>query len=224
MTHYTRGLLAELLNAGGALGFRMQQELNAQAGVKSIESAVDDYRSQLADLVQELLRGGHRLSKVDFRRQHKALIKSSGKDTFGEGWAEGEGDPDDMTPDDLQLLFDFVSEQQGHVNDFSDWLTDKASDLEEVPDRLDVWAMSMTNLGQQAKARAMGDPQLTFDGKDGDESCDECQEYVGETHRLSWWEKRGLTKRNGNDNFTCGRWQHCHHHFYHAKTGDLVID
>lgn len=199
------------------------------APVKSIESAVKAYRLELNTLVESLLRGwrypkgGRDYSKASFRRDMKAAIKTGGQACFAEGWKAGGGDLADTEPEDIALLNDWVSEQQGFVNAFSDWLVNKDSDLDNVQARLDMWALSAQNLAEMAKARAMGDPPLRYDGEDGDESCEECQEYKGQVHRLSWWEKRGLTKRNGNDNFTCGRWEPCHHHFYHAKTGKVVI-
>jgi len=76
----------------------------------------------------------------------------------------------------------------------------------------------------QAKARGMGDPPLRYDGDDGEESCEECQEYKGQTHRRTWWDKRGLLARNGNPNFGCRRFDNCHHSYFHARTGEKVID
>lgn len=193
---------------------------------KSIESAVKSYRATIGDLTQELLRGGKRLSKASFRAQFKRAIADDAPKVFKEGWEEGEGDPADIGPDDSAIVLEFIDSQQGFVNDFSDWLTNKESDLDQVPDRLDTWAASMKNLGDIGKARAMGDPPLTFKSEGGatENGCDECDEYEGQTHKLSWWESRGLTKRNGNDNFGCGRWKNCPHHLYHAKTGDMVIE
>ena len=201
--------------------FAQAQFIKAQATVDDVAQGFGD---NLGDLIQELLRGGHRLSKANFRRDMKKLVKDWSKQVFEVGWEEGGGDIADVESDDLALLEGFVSEQQGFVGAFSDWLTDKESDLDAVPDRVATWAASMENLGQRAKARAMGDPQLRYDGDDGEESCEECQEYKGQTHRLSWWEKRGLLARNGNPNFGCKRFDNCHHSFFHARTGEKVID
>ena len=207
--------------AAGRVARLLSHALKAEATIDDVASG---FENDLGDLIQSLLRGGHRLSKSDFRRDVKKLIKDWAKQIFNVGWEEGGGDIADIESDDLALLEEFTQEQQGHVNDFSDWLTDKESDLDDVPDRVSLWAESMTNLGQQARARAMGDPSLRFDGDDGEESCEECQEYKGQTHRLSWWEKRDLTKRNGNENYGCKRFDNCHHSFFHARTGEKVID
>lgn len=193
-----------------------------KAAQKDIGDETAYYDSNLTHLAEQL--AGGKIGKPEFRREHKSLIKSSGEATFRAGWEEGGGDIEDTETDDLDLLSDWISEQQGHVNDFSDWLGDKEQDHSSLDDRVSAWVASLKNLGEQAKVRAQGNPRLLFDGKDGDESCDECTEYTGQIHPLSWWEKRGLLKRNGNDNFTCGRFDKCHHHFYDPKTGKMVIE
>lgn len=197
-----------------------------QGALKSIAKAVDIYRAQIGGLVQSLLRGGGRMSKGAFRSQFKKAIADNAPLVWREGWIEGDGDPEDIGREESDTVDEFIQEQQVFVNDFSDWLTSKDADLDEATDRLDTWAASMKNLGELAKARAMGDPPLTYktDGRHSEVGCDECDEYEGQTHKLSWWEDRGLTKRNGNDNFGCGRWGPCPHHFYHSKTGKLVIE
>ena len=230
-TNYTRGLLIELLNAGSALGFKIQGELESRAGMKSIASSVKSYRAELAELVQELLRGSGRFSKAAFRATMKNQIAESAPRVFENGWEEGGGDPVDIGEAESNKVDEFIDEQQDYVNDFSDWLTNKDSDLDQVPDRLDTWAASMKNLGDLAKALAMGNPPLTFktDGTQTENGCDECADLEGQTHTLSYWTGKNpdgvdYTKRNGNDAFGCGRWEPCPHHFYHAKTDELIIE
>jgi len=211
--------------AARGLAALIARAMKAQA---TVDDVAQGFGNDLGDLIQELLRGGHRLSKADFRRDMKKLIKDYAKQVFEVGWEEGGGEVADVESDDLVLLEGFVSEQQGFVNDFSDWLTEKDSDLDAVPDRVALWASSMANLGQQAKARAMGDPRLLFKREPGTpaakEPCDTCAEHDGEIKRLSAWEKLGLINRNGNDAYDCGHWDGaCFHHFYHPKTGDMVI-
>ncbi len=186
------------------------------------DTTIDGYKSDLGNLVQEFLRGGGRLSKAQFRHDMKGIIKDYAREGFRVAWEDGGGSIDETESDDIALIEEWRTEQQGFVNAFSDWLKDKNSDLDLVGSRLDSWAVSFQNFVEHVKLRAEGDLMLTYNGDDGDESCDECQEYKGQIHRLSWWEKRGLTKRNGNENFGCQRWDNCHHHFYNSK-GDAVI-
>lgn len=189
----------------------------------TIDAMIAGYRSDLGDLVQSLLRGGKRMSKAQFRRDMKATIKDYAREGFAVAWEEGGGDVKETEAADVAIIDEWRGEQQGFVDDFADWLTNKDSDLDAVPDRLDKWALSFQNFCERVKLMAQGDPMLTYDGDDGEESCTQCQEYKGQSHRLSWWEKRGLTKRNGNDNFDCGRWPACQHHFFDGA-GKQVIE
>jgi hypothetical protein len=196
-----------------------QPEIKATA---SIGDMVDGYTNDIGELVQNLLRGSGRLSKADFRRQMKSTIKAYAREGFSVAWEEGGGDVNETEAADIALIDEFTKEQQGFVDDFADWLTNKDSDLDQVQGRVDMWGASYQNYLEVVKLRAQGDPMLRYDGEDGAESCEECQEYKSQSHRLSWWEKRGLTKRNGNEEFTCGRWPNCQHSFYNAK-GEVVI-
>lgn len=191
---------------------------------KSLDDVLREYESVLTRMALDALK--NKTGKIDFRRALKEMLRRLGPRAFEQGWREGDGDIADIEPEDLMVLRDWTDEQVGRVNDFAAWLaaTDSTEATRiEVGARVALWVASMRNLGQIAKARALGDPLLRLDGDDGEESCDECQEYTGQVHRLSWWDKRGLIKRNGNDNYGCGRWEHCHHHFFHARTGALVI-
>ena len=40
--------------------------------------------------------------------------------------------------------------------------------------------------------------------------------------KKSWWEKRGLLDRP-NSNYECGRYEHCHHHFF-TDDGEMVVE
>ena len=186
------------------------------------DTLIDGYKNDIGNLVQELLRGSGRLSKAQFRHDMKGIVKDYAREGFRVAWEEGGGDVNETEAGDVELIDEWRTEQQGFVDGFADWLKNKDSDLDLVDSRLESWAASFQNFLERVKLRAEGDPMLAYDGDDGQESCDECQEYKGQRHRLSWWEKRNLTKRNGNDNYGCGRWDNCHHHFYNSA-GDLVI-
>lgn len=195
---------------------------------KSINQALREYDNVLTRLAFDVLNGN--MGAVDFRRAHKALIKSSAKDAFEQGWREGGGRLEDTEADDIALIGEFVAEQSGFVNDFAAWLVTTNEDGKRnwemkrriLAERIAAWVLALQNFSERIAARAQGDPYLTFDGDDGEESCDECQEYKGQRHRMSWWERRGLLKRNGNDNYGCGRWEPCHHHFFYDNGKQAV--
>src|SRR3990167_3410606 len=91
----------------------------AMKALATIDDVAQGFGDDLGNLIQELLRGGHRLSKADFRRDMKKLVKDWARQVFEFGWEEGGGDVADVESDDLALLEGFVSEQQGFVSDFS---------------------------------------------------------------------------------------------------------
>jgi len=220
--------------AASHLAWLMDTRTRAVKAQATVDDVAQGFGNDLGDLIQELLRGGHRLSKADFRRDMKKLVKDYARQVFEVGWEEGGGDVAEVESDDLALLEGFVNEQQNYVNDFSDWLTDKESDLDIVPDRVALWVASMMNLGQQAKARAMGNPRLTLRRRPGapipKAPCDTCAELENTTHTLAWWRGKNpdgadYTKRNGNEAYICGRWDEaCYHSLFHARTGEKVID
>ena len=196
-------------------------EALTRPALKTLADALANYDSRLTEMAEDFTDGA--FTRPTYRRGHKNLLQEMAELAFREAWLEGGGDPDDVESTDLELMADWLDAQTAHVNAFSDWLAETRQMGDAIDDRVRDWVSSLRNLGEQVKARAMGDPQLKYDGDDGAESCDECQEYKGQTHRLSWWEARGLTARNGNENYGCKRFDNCHHSFFHAKTGDLVI-
>lgn len=196
--------------------------------IKSIAEVVRDYENRLTRFAYEVLNS--KSDAIDFRRAHKAMLQDMGNRVSVEGWREGGGKAEDFGDEETAYVDDWIRGQQGFVNDFAAWLASTDEDGNRnnegkrsyLATRIGQWVGALQNLGDILRMKAKGDPFLTFDGDDGDESCDECQEYKGQRHKLSWWEKRGLIARNGNENFTCGRWTPCNHHFY-DDNGKVVI-
>lgn len=196
---------------------------------KSINEVARNYDTQLSRFALQVLHG--MMDAVDFRRAHKVLLHEMARAMGTDGWLEGGGKADDFEGDDLAVMDEWERDQASYVNDFAAWLASPGEDGKRnspekraaLDGRIEAWVSSLINLGDQMKARAKGDPFLTFQGDDGLDSCEECQEYQGQRHKLSWWEKRGLTKRNGNDAFGCGRWDTCNHHFYYDN-GEMAIE
>lgn len=190
---------------------------------RAVKSA-DSYADELSGLVESLILG--RINKGEFRSSLKGLIKdeawSVAEDAFGD-------DVDEIQSDDLEFINEFISSQRGFVNDFSDWLKAKDTDLDQAEERVALWVGSFENFEEQIKARASGNPRLEFYGDDGEDGCDECVELNGQVHTLSYWqgdnpEGVDYTARNGNSAFTCGRWHgKCKHGFRNVKTGEVVI-
>lgn len=198
----------------------------AEREAKTINQIVTGYINRLTALVNAAIRSG---DAVTMRQQHKALIKNVARDIYRDGYREGGLDPKDLEPDERdnydEAIDDWIASQSEYVNQFAKDAAASKKDKEAragVLGRIDQWASSLRNFGEAGRLAALGNIPLTYDGEDGDESCEECQQYKGQRHRRNWWAQRDLLRRNGNENFTCGRWDNCHHYFK-DDNGKLVV-
>ena len=198
----------------------------AEREAKTINQIVTGYINRLTALVNAAIRSG---DAVTMRQQHKALIKNVARDIYRDGYREGGLDPKDLEPDERdnyeEAIDDWIASQSEYVNQFAKDAAAAKKDKEAragVLGRVDQWASSLRNFGEAGRLAALGNIPLTYDGEDGEESCEECQQYKGQRHRRNWWAQRDLLRRNGNENFTCGRWDNCHHYFK-DDNGKLVV-
>lgn len=200
--------------------------LAVRYNVKTIAQIVTGYRNRLTSIVKDAFKSG---DAVTMRQQHKALLRNAAPDVYREGYREGGIDPKDLEPDDRanydEAIDDWIASQIEFVNQFA---KDAAAAKRDKPARdailarVDQWSASLNNFGEAGRVAALGNIMLTFDGDDGEESCDDCQHYKGQRHRRDWWAKRGLLERNGNTNYECGRWDNCHHDF-RDDNGKVIV-
>ncbi len=198
----------------------------AEREVKTINQIVTGYANRLTGIVRDAMRTG---DAVYMRRAHKALLKNVARDVYRDGLREGGIEPKDETPEDRatteEVIDDWISGQLEFVNQFakdSAAVKKDKTGRDAIMGRVDQWVLSLRNFGEAGKLAALGNIPLTFDGDDGEESCDDCQRYKGQRHRRNWWAERGLLARNGNENFECGRWENCHHEFRDDKGAVIV--
>lgn len=205
-----------------------ESKIDKLSNGKSIKSfgaikSASSYGDELSGLVESLILG--RISKGEFRSSLKALIRDEARSVAEDAF----GDADEISPDDLQFVNEFINGQRGFVNEFSDWLKDKESDLDQAAGRVALWVGSLENFEEQMAARASGNPRLRFVKGDSKEACDTCTELDGQVHTLKYWqgdnpEGVDYTARNGNEIFDCGRWKDaCKCYFENVKTGEVVI-
>ena len=195
--------------------------LHAAKAEATIDDMLSGYEGDLQGLIQELLRGGHRLSKSDFRRDMKGQIRDYAREGFRVAWEEGGGDVAEAKPDELGKIQDWTKEQQGFVNDFSDWLTAKDSDLDAVPGRVAFWVAAFLSFLNDIKTLAMGDPMGEWEYGDT-EHCDTCLELNGQRHRVSWFTERGYYPRKPGAELDCGGYR-CQCQVKNPKTGERLL-
>jgi len=189
--------------------------------VKDAAEEVDFYADLFSDYTDQGLDG--RMGATDLARALREVIRENGRQIYVQA-AEDCGVPEEeLDDDDDTILEGWIASQLDHVADYAKDVIDARGDeaaTEGIQGRVSAWVEAARSLSTMACMNAKKNVMLTFDGDDGEESCDECQEYKGQRHRASWWLERDLVRRNGNENYTCGRWEPCQHNFY-TDDGEL---
>lgn len=208
----------------------LRAEIESVVSLKSINEVLREYQDTLERYIVSTANGN--MSSGEMARAHKALIKRLGPVSYQEGMREGGiKDPEEeMEDEDDQEIDSWVEDQISFVSDFAKEVAEvaalkgdeKTEKRDSMLSRVDGWTASLKWIGQKGYLSAKGNLPLTFEGDDGKESCSTCSKYKGMRKRKSWWEKRGLLDRP-NDQFECGRFEGCEHHF-EDDDGDVVID
>jgi len=201
------------------------------ASMKSVNEVVREYQNVLENMVVDAANGLYKNRRSTFVKTMQQLIIDDAQSVYIEGLLEGGRKPPELDEDDERAIREWTLSQTRNVGAFADDAMavallkgdERTAARNGMLERVKQWADSLAWLGRLAGLNATDkDPYLTYDGDDGQESCPECQKYKGKRKRKSAWEKLGLLARNGNPNFTCGRWENCHHNYYN-DAGDEVL-
>lgn len=173
---------------------------------KSVNEVLRQYEDTLTRFAFEVLRGG---DAVDFRRSHKALIRSLAPEAYAEGLREGGVSQDEMDDEDAATVRDWIAEQVSHVNDFAAWLAsgdprNSEDKRRQMAERVALWVQALDNLGALGRASAKANQMGVW--RMGDtEHCDTCRELNGARHRLKWFTSKGYIPREvGSATLDCG--------------------
>lgn len=190
-------------------------------------SADEDYDVIRADLVDRI-----ETAFMDFVSQAgavtsfrnaagRALIEDIDA-AFHRGYRDAGGE--ETEDDDEAWVTAKQSEQRGFMADafesLKEWRASEKFTEGDIQARAELWGGMLDGVYSEGKLRGASNVMLTFDGEDGTESCDDCQRLKGQRHSAKWWTKRDLVRRNGNENYACGRWKNCQHGFY-TDDGEL---
>ena len=177
------------------------------------------YYWEVWGLISEYLaEDGARITR--FRNGMKRSIAYHFGQAAAQGWADGGGGDwqRDADADSREWESNRIYEEFGYVDELFRQLRELKKEGEdaiagEAERRAEGYARTLDGIYAEAKIRAAGNKMLTFDGFDGQESCNTCQRLKGSRHRASWWIRRGLVPHQGNRNFECGGWN-CQHYLY----------
>jgi len=207
--------LTHLLDRAGRL-------VKARTQVGDFGGGYDDLRGDFFNVLQAVALGFmEQAGRAVAQRKSRirTLIADSFPNAFYTGYADAGGE--ETEPDDERWITRETSRQQGFVDDLFECLLeikDAGGDARDEIDRhAEGFATALDSAYNEGKLRGNENIMLTFDGDDGQESCPECQRYKDTRHSAKWWLKRDLVRRNGNENFGCGRWQTCQHDLYTDK-------
>ena len=144
---------------------------------------------------------------------------------FYRGYRDAGGE--EVEPDDDAWLTARTEQERTYLSGaFQDIATLRDNETiteDAIRFKVESWLNGLDGVYAEGKLRGAKNVMLTYDGDDGQESCDECQKYKGQRHSAKWWINRDLVRRNGNDNYGCGRWKNCQHHFY-TDDGELYAE
>lgn len=181
------------------------------------------YKMEIAGAVMEyLLTDKAKITK--FRNAFKRAITDNFQAAFYQGYTDGGGDPKEAAPEDEAWLTAKINAEFGHVDMLFQQLKEFKADPDtqvsdyqaEAEKRAEGYARTLDGVYSEGKVRGSKDIMLTFGGNDGEESCKTCQRLQGQTHKKSWWVRRGLVPTRGNMNYDCGVFN-CQHFLYDNK-------
>lgn len=160
-------------------------------------------------------------STTAWRNQARKAVVEEFPNAFYAGYAEAGGE--ETEDEDESWLTGAINDELSNVDEMFAALKDLRGTVdpdEEADARADGYAVTLDSVYSEGKLRGNVNIMLTFDGDDGKESCAQCQRYKGQRHSAKWWLAKDLIRRNGNENFDCGRWENCQHDLYDDK-GEL---
>lgn len=183
-----------------------------------------EYHDQITDILTGYFEEGGTIAtpKGQFK---EAMVEAFGA-AFDSGWVDGGQD----LPDDDEALEWFNARVEQEFG-FIDMLFQEAKELRKEEDfdyftwitsRADGYTRTLTEIYNAAMLRASEDRMVTFDGDDGDESCNTCQSLKGKRHKISWFVKRNYVPPFGTG-LECHKGGHCQHGLFDDQGNQITI-
>lgn len=177
---------------------------------KTIAQVVQRYADTLSRWVHDTL--NRRMSEVDLRRAHKALLRGDiAEETYKEGMREaGSGNTDeDFDAEDALAVRGWIDNQADYVDGFAKdvWAASGVGADESARDavlaRVDLWADSLRSLGDAGKASILTNMPVTWKLGETEEHCQTCARLHDNRHRLKWFTGRDYVPRKNGAAMDC---------------------
>lgn len=157
------------------------------------------------------------------RNRFRVATTEAFYDAFYLGYSDGGGDTPDTEA--LDWLTARINQEYGFIDMLFVQIKELRKDTEFdffafVTARADGYTNTLREIYNAAYARASADVMVTFDGDDGAESCETCQQLKGQRHRLSWFVKRNYLPPFGTG-LQCHPGGHCKH-YLRKDNGEII--
>lgn len=197
-------------------GVRVPDDILERLLREAVNEVLREYRDQLTNFVYETLNG--HMTVVDFRRSHKALIRTMAMDAFSEGMREGGiADPKSWMDDyERESVKAWINDQVSYVDNFADAVAaaKSADERKAILARVDLWVDALRSLGTQGEMSAKGNLPGTWEYDPNKEHCKahdgrvSCAWLNGQRHRLKWFLGKGyIPQEKGSQTLGCGGWR-----------------
>jgi hypothetical protein len=192
--------------------------------MKAEAITADEYQEVIRDILIGYFEEGGAVTS--YKNEFKQAMVEAFGNSFDTGWQEGGQD----LPQDEDAL-DWFNERMNQEFGFIDMLFQEAKELRKEEEfNYEQWvdikstgyANTLKEVFNEAKLRAMKDIMVTFDGDDGEESCETCTSLKGVRHKISWFVKRNYVPPFGIG-LQCGRGGHCQHQLYDDQGNEVTV-
>lgn len=197
----------------------------AAAFPEKATSAAEDYDIIRADFVNRLTDAFQSAVSTNGRAARNAAGRALAEDipaAFGRGYSDaGGGEPEDdddawvtaKQAEQLQFMADAITSLRGMGENITEDI---------INARVELWAGMLDGVYSEGKLRGSKNMLCYFDGDDGAESCQTCQDLKdGPPRTVKYILAHHLVPQPGNENFECGCWK-CEHHWFSVKTDEQV--
>lgn len=160
---------------------------------KTIGGTVKTYTNELDNIVYDAF--NHRISSVDMRRAHKALLEQLAPEVMTEGLHEGGLKDDDIDEEDQawidEAINDWLGTQLESINGFAKdaYAAGDDKDLRQaILAREVLWSESLRTLGEMGRAYALKSERGQWELGEADHHTPDCVKLAqGKPHRLQWF-------------------------------------
>lgn len=193
---------------------------------RSVSEVTRTYRDALTNWVYETM--GGRMTAIDLRRAHKALIRSIAQDAYFEGMRQGgiQNPQDEVDDTDMARIKEWIATQASYADGFAKAVGEVAGDnakRAEVLSRVEMWCDSVSALGTQGEMSAKSNRPGIWHLGNTVEHCTTCAGLDGKRHRVNWFLSHGYIPRQpGSNVLECGGWN-CQCFISDAVSGERIV-